>query len=661
MDNFIKQKQSVLFTLIAFLAALAALSIAVGVVTTFTADARLRTTKKATITKVKTCLDSDGGINFQKPGEILINGRISYPDACLDPVSLKEYYCSGVGGLTYARSVSTDCQFGCNDNFCCAGSEICADGFDNDCDGGTDENDTDCFFSASGLTLTDISPSTYKSGIANAGSQPYIDRTITIRSLSSELSGQTLLRTKMDDKANSSLSVSFEISEPATVYVIGWEDSWGWGKKPLWLTQNFTPTGLSLTTSAGSKSLIYVKNYLPGKVSLGACGDGCVGNIMYFVIVKPGKPACVAENCSDNYDNDCDGKTDCSDSDCLSSSSCFSCTESWQCSDWGSCINGIQTRTCLDPDPSTYYCPVLPKPSEQQTCSSPETNCSGDPGCLFFSSWNTKTGYCQGLGSQYEESYYGDDCTDKQTWKVFYNNSLQYPAVMPGAPGNNNYLKMVTVGNGGLDGDGRTMELKINGSSDIPDIFRDPDDLYIRAYVRASKDWVQPGNLHSNTHWFSGIDTNKNTKHYLRFHAPMTSEFKSFGLTSVNQMDYTMSLGFGSDHPSGYGVLVDDIFSAGVDTLADKWYCWEIHIDKVSNTAERWYFRRDGVDITDKYYATGGDMYGKKLTDLYNSGWIVPNEYHANLWLTTYDQETLNDGWDVAAVEARNDRWVGCY
>lgn len=48
------------------------------------------------------------------------------------------------------------------------------------------------------------------------------------------------------------------------------------------------------------------------------------------------------------------------------------CTENWQCSAFGTCVNGVQTRTCVD---SNNCGTNLNKPSEQQSCTT-STECN---------------------------------------------------------------------------------------------------------------------------------------------------------------------------------------------------------------------------------------------------------------------------------------------
>jgi hypothetical protein len=200
---------------------------------------------------------------------------------------------------------------------------------------------------------------------------------------------------------------------------------------------------------------------------------------------------------------------------------------------------------------------------------------------------------------------------------------------------------MVTVGGGGW-GNPYYFNWEINPHGDI---FHDPDNLFVRCYFRinANYDVIYP-----DKHWFSGSDSGVmgDSKHYLSIAPPASEIFHSYETPYVIQIN---NYGNGS-------------FQAKVVMEKERWYRYEIHVQKINADKEKWHIRLDGVDITDKFYCIGQDepgLYGKWLTDLYVQGWGFRNEYHGNLWLSTYDMETLNDGWDVAAVEVRDDRWPG--
>jgi len=248
-------------------------------------------------------------------------------------------------------------------------------------------------------------------------------------------------------------------------------------------------------------------------------------------------------------------------------------------------------------------------------------------GILFSSSWNTATGSSSTA------------INDGGKWTSGYNTPpLQNPYVSSGGPDGQNFLNMVTVGGGGW-GNPYYMNWFINGS----DIFHDPNDLYVRVYFRVHQSWVD--NLHNSNHWFQGVDNsdNRDTKHYLRF------EGRPGELPGV-----------GSRWVIGVGInAVDQVYKANITMEAERWYCYEINVHRIDSSRERWYMRLDGVDITDKFLCTGGSNYGKWLGDLYDQGFSWTNEYHGNLWMCTYDESTLNDGWDVALIEVRDDRWPG--
>jgi hypothetical protein len=254
----------------------------------------------------------------------------------------------------------------------------------------------------------------------------------------------------------------------------------------------------------------------------------------------------------------------------------------------------------------------------------------GEAGVLFSSTWNAATGSSSTA------------INDGGKWYSGYNTApLQYPYVSSGGPQDNNYLNMVTVGGGGW-GNPYYMNWFISGGNN-GDIFGDPNDLYIRCYFRVHQDWVN--DVHNSNHWFVGVDNpnSKDTKHYLRFEATPGE------LPDVDS-DWVIGMGINA---------VDEVYKANITMEEERWYCWEINVHRIDSTHERWYVRLDGVDITSKFMCIGGSHYGKWLGDLYAQGFSWANEYHGNLWLCTYDENTINDGWDVGLIEVRDDRWPG--
>lgn len=256
-----------------------------------------------------------------------------------------------------------------------------------------------------------------------------------------------------------------------------------------------------------------------------------------------------------------------------------------------------------------------------------------EAGVLFSSSWDTATGYSPSA------------INDGGKWSSTASPTtpLQYPYVSSGGPGGHNFLNMVTVGGGGW-GNPYYFSWLINGGNS-GDIFRDPANLYIRLYFRVHQSWAN--NLHNSNHWVVGVDNSANMnggKHYIRFEG-IPGEFTGFN------SDYCIGLGVGGS--------ADEVYKAKVSMEVERWYCWEIHVTKIDSSHERWYVRLDGVDITDKFFCTGGSHYGKWLGDLYAQGYSFPDQYHGNLWLCSYDENTVNDGWDLAALEVRDDQWPG--
>jgi hypothetical protein len=256
---------------------------------------------------------------------------------------------------------------------------------------------------------------------------------------------------------------------------------------------------------------------------------------------------------------------------------------------------------------------------------------NAEAGVLFQSSWDTATGTSDAAIFDGGKWFGGPLSKGK----------LQDPYVSSGGPGGHNYLNMVTVGQGGWGGDGRCFEWLISGGNNGV-IWDDPDDLYMRFYYRVDASYDVP---HPTKHWFQGVDSSKSLDHvhYNLINKPSPGEIPGAG--------------------GGFAIEIENQsagrFQSDVRMEKERWYCYEIQIHKVSASQERWYIRLDGVDITDSFHGIAGSVYGKKLDEWYASGNGWPNEYHGNLWLVTYDMLTLNEGWDVTAIEVRDDRWPG--
>ena len=144
------------------------------------------------------------------------------------------------------------------------------------------------------VTITNVSTGkAYDVQTAAVGTTLYIDRTYTITGLSSNLAGESMIRTANDDKfaGNQSSHLSFTLAEDSTVYV-------AYDKRrtslPAWLS---SANGWTLTsetfesTGAGAASpyLVYAKTFSAGSVTLGSNHQSPAAGMdaMYVVIVKP--------------------------------------------------------------------------------------------------------------------------------------------------------------------------------------------------------------------------------------------------------------------------------------------------------------------------------------------------------------------------------------
>ncbi|MCP4352976.1 MAG: hypothetical protein GY795_46590 [Desulfobacterales bacterium] len=133
--------------------------------------------------------------------------------------------------------------------------------------------------------------------------------------------------------------------------------------------------------------------------NLGDCNDG--DNAVY-----PGAP----ELCSNNKDNDCDGKTDCADSDCVGDSSCQTCTDADEDGFFVE-IGCGEVPDCNDND-------IAVSPGVTEICDNDTDNdCDGKTGC--DDSDCSETFVCMGCVDADSDGYYskescsiGNDCND---------------------------------------------------------------------------------------------------------------------------------------------------------------------------------------------------------------------------------------------------------
>ena len=139
------------------------------------------------------------------------------------------------------------------------------------------------------MFLTGLSPLAYKQNLLGVGNQYYKDRTYTLTSIPSELTGENIIwiMTYNDDKNNTSPSfLQFNIPQSSTVYVA--YDSRA-SSLPKWLQNNFGSAGFQIGVSESMGHFnVYKKSFSAGSVVLGGnMADGASGaSSNYIVIVK---------------------------------------------------------------------------------------------------------------------------------------------------------------------------------------------------------------------------------------------------------------------------------------------------------------------------------------------------------------------------------------
>ncbi len=143
------------------------------------------------------------------------------------------------------------------------------------------------------INIQGVSGNRYLVGRLEEESTAYTDRPYRYSEIPAFLQGQNYIITANDDKCPSepsSFSLSFEVSEPAMVY-IAHDDRYQ--KKPAWLA-DFEKTKESIKLTLPSERFrysLYRKNFPAGTVVLGSNIDGtCQGEgdfAMYSVVVTP--------------------------------------------------------------------------------------------------------------------------------------------------------------------------------------------------------------------------------------------------------------------------------------------------------------------------------------------------------------------------------------
>jgi hypothetical protein len=124
----------------------------------------------------------------------------------------------------------------------------------------------------------------------DAGVMPYTDRTYKIRELQDELSGLTLLQTKMADKGfvDGRFSIVLSTEKPCYVFVAIDERAIAQYRNPgipAWLrefsvTDHRIATDEPIMKQQGAQYHVFVKKTLPGRIALGP--PCCIPRCMYF-------------------------------------------------------------------------------------------------------------------------------------------------------------------------------------------------------------------------------------------------------------------------------------------------------------------------------------------------------------------------------------------
>ena len=269
--------------------------------------------------------------------------------------------------------------------------------------------------------------------------------------------------------------------------------------------------------------------------------------------------------------------------------------------------------------------------------------CLAYAGVLFSSNWATATGSSTAAITDGGKWYYT---------RSTLNSSATYPYVVAGTasePGGYNFLRMTTVG-GGYGGPYLYNFYtcgQLNCASEYSDVFKNPNDIYIRLYFRVSSDW-QPQS--PTKHWLQGNHSNDDEDpDYLCFNKPGELTCAAEAIKG----DYALEI----QHDAS-----DARWQANIHMLRNRWYRYEVHVQKTGAASEKWEIRLDGVDITDQFFCVGASCPDWSCrTNL--KTWFQTNSwarYTQNmLYMTSYDMPNVSNGWDLTAVEVRDDTWPG--
>jgi len=75
------------------------------------------------VSAVTACTDSDGGLNYYVKGTVELSGQKNV-DYCIDNNTLREYWCTGMGGVEWVNGEDYTCPYGCKDGACLPGITV---------------------------------------------------------------------------------------------------------------------------------------------------------------------------------------------------------------------------------------------------------------------------------------------------------------------------------------------------------------------------------------------------------------------------------------------------------------------------------------------------------------------------------------------------------
>ncbi|MFH1587496.1 MAG: LamG domain-containing protein, partial [Candidatus Diapherotrites archaeon] len=303
-----------------------------------------------------------------------------------------------------------------------------------------------------------------------------------------------------------------------------------------------------------------------------------------------------------------------------------SCSEEWSCTGWGECVDGMQTRSCSDPNPSTIGCPETPVPPETQGCSTLEGVIFEDDFDSFTRDYECDNSYACEKPDSYDlfKSHGGDYGKP--------NGQIINEADRFGGQGENRGYRIC------LEEDvfpARDTQLEVT-------LTHPQEVMYFRWYGREST--LQFTNYQKLFRIFTASYNNILTIGWK--HKTLPGEPIWLYLFNTNTAD---------------NILFTD-FDLGTDIIPGDWHCYELLVDLNSKTTEFWVNGITRGRITERSFpddwsigivAIGGNQYGHD--------WVEPVEYTRDYDDVVFSTEYIGPAFCLDTDRISVERGGACY